>query len=255
MAQQFREEGPMIELVGLGKRYGDFSALHDVHLQVGKGELFGLLGPNGAGKTTSMKLLMGFLKPSSGTARIAGLDCFESRVELKRRVGYLPDEPVFYDYLRGREIVEFVGDMHGLSRADTAARSAPLLEELELGDALADYAINYSRGMKKKLALVCALVHEPEVLVLDEPTSGLDPLATRRLNDLLSALQRRGTTILLSSHLLDQVEKLCERVAIVAKGRIAAVGSLEALKRERGNSASLEEVFFAVTGGNAAEPA
>ena len=124
MAQQKDAEGAMIELVGLGKRYGDFSALNNVHLQVGRGELFGLLGPNGAGKTTSMKLLMGFLKPSSGTARIAGLDCFDSRVELKRKVGYLPDEPVFYDYLRGREIVEFVGDMHGLSRAETSARAS-----------------------------------------------------------------------------------------------------------------------------------
>ena len=255
MAQQGGVEGAMIELVGLGKRYGDFSALTNVHLQVNRGELFGLLGPNGAGKTTSMKLLMGFLKPSSGTARIAGLDCFESRVELKRKVGYLPDEPVFYDYLRGREIVEFVGDMHGLSRAETAARSLPLLEQLELGDALADYAINYSRGMKKKLALVCALLHEPEVLVLDEPTSGLDPLATRRLNELLAARQRQGTTILLSSHLLDQVERLCERVAIVARGQVAAVGTLADLKRERGNSASLEEVFFSVTGGTDGESA
>jgi ABC-2 type transport system ATP-binding protein len=249
MVQQFGVDVPMIELVGLGKRYGDFSALTDVHLRVGRGELFGLLGPNGAGKTTSIKLLMGFLKPSSGTARIAGLDCFESRVELKRKVGYLPDEPVFHDYLRGREIVEFVADMHGLSRAEAQARSAPLLEQVELGDALHDYAINYSRGMKKKLALVCALLHEPEVLVLDEPTSGLDPLATRRLNELLAARKSQGTTILLSSHLLDQVEKLCERVAIVANGRIAAVGSLADLKRERGSSASLEEVFFAVTGG------
>lgn len=249
MAQQLGVEGPMIEFVGLGKRYGDFSALCDVHLQVGRGELFGLLGPNGAGKTTSMKLLMGFLKPTAGTARIAGLDCFESRVELKRQVGYLPDEPVFHDYLRGREIVEFVGDMHGLSRAETRARSAPLFEQIELGDALEDYAVNYSRGMKKKLALICALLHEPEVLVLDEPTSGLDPLATRRLNELLAARQKAGTTILLSSHLLDQVERLCERVAIIAQGRVAAVGKLADLKRERGNSASLEEVFFAVTGG------
>lgn len=245
----------MIEFVGLGKRYGDFSALKDVHLRVERGELFGLLGPNGAGKTTSMKLLMGLLKPSSGTARIAGLDCFGERVELKRQVGYLPDEPVFYDYLRGREIVEFVGDMHGLSRAEMRARSRPLLEQLELVDAAEDYAINYSRGMKKKLALICALLHEPSVLVLDEPTSGLDPLATRRLNELLSARQKRGTTILLSSHLLDQVEKLCDRVAIMASGQIAAVGKIADLKRQRGENASLEEVFFAVTGATDAEPA
>jgi ABC-2 type transport system ATP-binding protein len=202
-----------------------------------------------------MKLLMGLLKPSSGTARIAGLDCFGERVELKRQVGYLPDEPVFYDYLRGREIVEFVGDMHGLSRAEMRARSRPLLEQLELVDAAEDYAINYSRGMKKKLALICALLHEPSVLVLDEPTSGLDPLATRRLNELLSARQKRGTTILLSSHLLDQVEKLCDRVAIMASGQIAAVGKIADLKRQRGENASLEEVFFAVTGATDAEPA
>jgi ABC-2 type transport system ATP-binding protein len=247
----------MIEFVGLGKRYGDFSALQDVHLSVGRGELFGLLGPNGAGKTTSMKLLMGFLKPSAGTARIAGLDCFRDRVELKRVVGYLPDEPVFYDYLRGREIVEFVGDMHGLSRSETRARSQPLFEQLEIFDAVEDYAINYSRGMKKKLALVCALLHDPPVLVLDEPTSGLDPLATRRLNDLLAARKRSGTTILLSSHLLDQVEKLCERVAIVARGQVAAIGKLSDLKQQCGENASLEQVFFAVTGAGAegAEPA
>jgi ABC-2 type transport system ATP-binding protein len=240
----------MIEFVGLSKRYGEFTALRDVDLTVERGELFGLLGPNGAGKTTSMKLLMGFLKPSSGTARIDGLDCFASRVELKRKVGYLPDEPVFYDYLRGREIIQFVGDMHGLLRETARRRSAPLVEQLELGDVLEDYAVNYSRGMKKKLALICALLHEPEVLVLDEPSSGLDPLATRRLNELLRERQARGTTILLSSHLLDQVERLCERIAIVAAGRIAAVGKVADLKRDLGADASLEELFFAVTGGD-----
>lgn len=239
---------PMIELDGLAKRYGQFAALSGLDLRVERGEIFGLLGPNGAGKTTTMRILMGFLRPSAGSARIAGLDCFERRVELKRTVGYLPDEPVFYDYLRGSEIIEFSGDMHGLERELMRARAEPLIERLGLGAALSEFAVNYSRGMKKKLALVCALLHEPQLLILDEPTSGLDPLASRRLNELVLQRRQRGTTILLSSHLLDQVEKLCERAAIIHDGRIAALGPLDELRRERAQGGSLEDVFFAVTG-------
>ena len=239
----------MIELDELSKRYGEFTALAGLSLRVERGEIFALLGPNGAGKTTAMRILMGFLKPTAGSARIAGLDCFERRVELKHGVGYLPDEPVFYDYLRGREIVEFSGDMHGLDRDELRARATPLIERLELGDALADYAVNYSRGMKKKLALVCALLHRPEVLILDEPTSGLDPIASRRLNELIVECRGSGATVLLSSHLLDQVERLCDRVAIIFGGRVAAQGTLAELRRERAEASTLEDIFFAVTGG------
>jgi ABC-2 type transport system ATP-binding protein len=239
----------MIDIEGLTKRYGAFTAVDGLSLAVRRGELFALLGPNGAGKTTTLRMLMGFLKASGGKAHIAGLDCFEDRVELKRLVGYLPDDPVFYDYLRGREIIEFSGEMHGLSRTDIRERTAPLSHELELDDALEDYAVNYSRGMKKKLSLVCALIHEPELLILDEPSSGLDPLATRRLNQLLVSLKARGTTIVLSSHLLDQVERLCDRVAIVAHGKLAAVGTIEELQTNLHPGGSLEDVFFAVTTG------
>jgi ABC-2 type transport system ATP-binding protein len=244
----------MIEVEGLTKRYGDFTAVDRLTLGVQRGELFALLGPNGAGKTTTLRMLMGFLKASGGSARIAGRDCFEERVELKRVVGYLPDDPVFYDYLRGRELIEFSGEMHGLTRAVIAERSAPLVRELELAEALEDYAVNYSRGMKKKLSLVCALIHEPELLILDEPSSGLDPIATRRLNQLLLARKAAGVTILLSSHLLDQVEKLCDRVAIVAHGRLAAVGTVEELQANLHPGGSLEDVFFAVTAGGAEAP-
>ncbi|HEV8551577.1 MAG TPA: ABC transporter ATP-binding protein [Polyangiaceae bacterium] len=237
----------MIEIEGLSKRYGDFTAVDRLSLRIAHGELFALLGPNGAGKTTTLRMLMGFLKPSGGSARIAGRDCFDDRVDLKRVVGYLPDDPVFYDYLKGREIIEFSGEMHGLSRPDIRERAAPLTRELELDEVLEDYAVNYSRGMKKKLSLVCALVHQPELLILDEPSSGLDPLATRKLNQLLLALRERGTTILLSSHLLDQVEKLCDRVAIVTHGHLAAVGSIDELRENLHPGGSLEDVFFAVT--------
>ena len=237
----------MIELSGLSKHYGAFTAVNALDLSVRRGELFALLGPNGAGKTTTLRILMGFLKASAGAARIAGLDCFEQRAPLKRLVGYLPDDPVFYDYLRGSELLEFSGEMHGLSREVIRTRAAPLIADFELEDALGDYAVNYSRGMKKKLALACALLHEPKLLILDEPTSGLDPLATRRLNQFLAQRRDAGVTILLSSHLLDQVERLCDRVAIISSGRLAAVGSMDELRSNLASGGSLEELFFALT--------
>lgn len=211
------------------------------------GEIFALLGSNGAGKTTTIRMLMGILQPSSGSAEIDGLDCFRERVEVKRRVGYLPDEPVFYDYLRGREIVHFVGEMHGFRAAEIDWRTMPLLERLDMTGSLNDFAVNYSKGMKKKLALVCALIHDPALLILDEPTSGLDPYATRTLHELVREKAAEGRTIFFSTHLLDQAEKLCHRVGIVFKGRLAAVGTMEELRAKTDKDSSLEEIFFSVT--------
>jgi ABC-2 type transport system ATP-binding protein len=241
-------DGPAaIELSGLTKRFGEFTAVDSLDLSVAPGELFGLLGPNGAGKTTTIRLLMGILKATSGTARILGHDCFRERVELMRHVGYLPDEPTFHDYLRGSEILRFAADMHGLDLSWLEERGRPLVERLELDGAMDEFAVNYSRGMKKKLALVCALVHAPRLLILDEPTSGLDPIATRQLNALLVEESSRGTTVVLSSHLLDQVQKLCHRMAIVAGGKLRAVGTLAELRLRASGESSLEDIFFAVT--------
>ena len=236
----------IVEIRGLSKQYGAFSALSELDLDVPRGELFALLGPNGAGKTTTMRMLMGILKASAGSARINGLDCFRDRVAVKRLVGFLPDEPVFHDYLRGIEIIRFVGGMHGLSASEINQRAWPLIERIELSDATEEYAVNYSRGMKKKLGLVCSLLHEPELLILDEPTSGLDPIATRGLNALLLEKVHAGMTVLLSSHLLDQVQRLCRRMAIISRGRLAAVGTLEELRQRANAESSLEEIFFAV---------
>jgi ABC-2 type transport system ATP-binding protein len=245
-------DGPAaIELSGLTKRFGEFTAVDCLDLTVAPGELFGLLGPNGAGKTTTIRLLMGILKATSGTARILGHDCFRERVELMRHVGYLPDEPTFHDYLRGSEILRFAADMHGLDPSWIEKRGRPLVERLELIGAMDEFAVNYSRGMKKKLALVCALVHSPRLLILDEPTSGLDPIATRQLNALLVEESSRGTTVVLSSHLLDQVQKLCHRMAIVAGGTLRAVGTLAELRLRASGESSLEDIFFAVTTGAA----
>jgi ABC-2 type transport system ATP-binding protein len=240
---------PVVDIRGLTKRYGDFEAVSGLEMQVPRGELVALLGPNGAGKTTTIRMLMGILRPSSGSALIEGYDCFRDRVEVKRRVGYLPDEPVFYDYLRGREILRFVGEMHGLDRAEIARRSGPLVERLGLADATEEYAMNYSKGMKKKLALLCAMMHDPVILILDEPTNGLDPYATRTLIEIVKEKVAQGRTVFFSTHLLDQAEKLCHRVGILFKGRLAAVGTLDELRARLSKGGSLEEIFFAVTGG------
>ncbi|MEY4509059.1 MAG: hypothetical protein RLZZ450_1181 [Pseudomonadota bacterium] len=239
----------VLEVRGLTKRYGDFVAVHALDLTVGRGELFALLGTNGAGKTTTLRMLMGILRASAGSARVLGLDCFSDRVEVKRKVGYLPDEPAFQDYLRGRELVRFVGQMHGLSELQIEQRATPMVERLELTDAMDEFAVNYSRGMKKKLALVCALLHEPALLILDEPTSGLDPVAMRRLNELLHKRVAEGMTVLLSSHQLDHVQALCDRIAILSAGRLAAVGTLDELRTRASAESSLEEIFFAINDG------
>jgi ABC-2 type transport system ATP-binding protein len=238
----------LVQIQGLSKSYGSFQAVKGLTLSVSCGQVFALLGPNGAGKTTTIRMLMGILAPTSGTARIDGLDCFRDRVEVKRRVGYLPDEPIFQDYLRGSEIIHFSGEMHGLSRAEIENRMRPLLQQLELSDALEEFAVNYSRGMKKKLALVCAMLHDPALLILDEPTNGLDPFATRALHELIRANAAAGKTIFFSTHLLDQAEKLCSQIAILAKGQLAAHGTLDELRARLTGDSSLEEIFFSVAG-------
>jgi ABC-2 type transport system ATP-binding protein len=249
---RFVSDAPsLVEIQGLSKTYGSFEAVRNLNLSVSYGQIFALLGPNGAGKTTTIRMLMGILAPTAGSARIDGLDCFRNRVEVKRRVGYLPDEPVFYDYLRGIEVIRFSGDMHGLSRREIEARSRPLLDQLELTDDLEEFAVNYSKGMKKKLALVCAMLHDPPLLILDEPTNGLDPFATRELHAIIRAKAAAGRTIFFSTHLLDQAERLCTQIAIVAKGRLAAHGTLAELRTRLSTDSSLEEIFFSVAGDSA----
>jgi ABC-2 type transport system ATP-binding protein len=241
--------GDMIEFEHLGKSYGEFAAVRDLDLSIEKGEVFGFLGPNGAGKTTTIRMMMGILVPTSGRITIDGLDCRGDRVAVKQRVGYLPDNPMFYDYLRGREILEFVGEMHGQSRAEAQKRAGALLDEFALDDAAEEYAVNYSTGMKKKLGLACALIHDPSVLILDEPTNGLDPRASLEVQERLRLSAAQGKTIFLSTHLLDMAERLCGRVGIIDKSHLVAVGPLRELQDKVVPGGSLEEVFLKVTHG------
>jgi ABC-2 type transport system ATP-binding protein len=237
----------MIEFTGLSKQYGDAAALQPLNLRIARGELFGFLGPNGAGKTTTIRMMVGQLVPSSGAVHIDGLDCSSENVEVKRRIGYLPDNPVFYDYLRGREILQFVAEMHGLSRTEAKARTERLFAELGLDDVRDEFAVNYSMGMKKKLGLACALIHEPSVLILDEPINGLDPRAARDVNDRLAACAARGMTIFMSTHLLDIAERLCSRMAIIHHGKLVATGTLDEIRAATARDGSLEDLFLDLT--------
>jgi ABC-2 type transport system ATP-binding protein len=242
----------MISFRHLSKSYGGFTAVDDLDFSVEPGEVFGFLGPNGAGKTTTIRMMMGILIPSSGGITIAGLDCQKDRVAVKRHVGYLPDDPTFYAYLRGREVLEFVAEMHGLSRGVARRRAQTLLDELALGDAGEEYATNYSMGMRKKLGLACALIHDPAVIILDEPINGLDPRAAHEVQELLRSKAARGKTIFLSTHLLDMAERLCGRVGIIEHGRLIAAGTPADLKDKVIPGGSLEQAFLKLT--DAGEP-
>ncbi|MFP5393798.1 MAG: ABC transporter ATP-binding protein [Gammaproteobacteria bacterium] len=237
----------MIEFQQLSKTYGAFDAVKPLSLTVQRGEVFGFLGPNGAGKTTTIRMMMGILVPSGGRVLIDGHDCHADALEVKRRVGYLPDNPIFYDFLRGREILRFVAEMHGYARADAAARSAAMLAEFGLAEVAEEFAVNYSMGMKKKLGLACALIHQPSVLILDEPINGLDPRAARDVQERLLAEAARGTTIFVSTHLLDMAEKMCSRVGIIQRGALVATGSTDEVRAAAATTGSLEEVFLKLT--------
>lgn len=236
----------LVEIDGVTKSFGSKIALSNVSFSVPSGQICGLLGPNGAGKTTLFRLLMGILKATEGKLLVDGRDAFEERVEVKRLIGFLPDEPVFYSYLSGREVLELSAAMHGLAAETTVDRFAPIIAKLRLADDIHNYAEDYSRGMKKKLGLLLAMIHKPKLLVLDEPTNGLDVESTHLFYDLIFETAQQGTTVLFSTHLMDHVTKLCSHAVIINEGTLVAKGSLNELRSTYGES-SLEDVFLKLT--------
>jgi ABC-2 type transport system ATP-binding protein len=244
----------MIEFQQLTRTYGDFTAVHPLSLGITSGEVFGFLGPNGAGKTTTIRMMMGILVPSGGRALINGLDCHSQRAEVQRHVGYLPDNPIYYDFLRGREILQFVAEMHGMGRHEAGQQALRMLSEFGLDEVVDEFAVNYSMGMKKKLGLACALIHDPQVLILDEPINGLDPRAAREVQDRLRLAAASGKTIFMSTHLLDMAERVCTRVGIIHRGELIAAGTLDELRERVNQNVSLEEVFLKVTDEGVAAP-
>jgi ABC-type multidrug transport system ATPase subunit len=236
----------LVEIEGVTKTFGYKVALKDISFSVPSGQICGLLGPNGAGKTTLFRLLMGILKATEGRLIIDRRDAFEDRVETKRLIGFLPDEPVFYSYLSGHEVLELSAAMHGLDVRKAMNRIAAIMSKLRLTEDIHAYAEDYSRGMKKKLGLLLAMLHQPKLLVLDEPTNGLDVESTHLFYDLVSETARQGTTVLFSTHLMDHVARLCSHVVIINEGTLVAKGSLDELRAATGQ-ASLEDIFLQLT--------
>ncbi len=241
-----------VSVRGLVKTYDQKNAVDYLDLDVDPGTFFGFLGPNGAGKTTTIRILCGLLKPTAGTAQVAGVDVLAAPLELKRRIGILPEEFDTYVRLSGEEIVTFSGRMHGVERGEIRRRRDALFEilGLEPDDAIRPL-IDYSQGMKKKVGLACALIHSPEVLFLDEPFNGVDAVTTRNIRSALEALTKRGMTIFFSSHVMDVVERLCDEIAVIHTGTLRARGTVSELRQRsgRGPDASLEDVFVDLVGG------
>jgi len=240
----------MIELQGLTKRYGKFTAVDRIDLVIPRGELYGLLGPNGAGKTTTMRMIAGILKPTAGRVLIAGIDIDGDPIAAKQRLGFIPDRPFVYDKLTGAEFLRFVAGLYGHSGPEVGRRIDDLLELFELLPWRDELTESYSHGMRQKLIIASALLHRPEVIVVDEPMVGLDPKSARLLKDLLRQFVHRGGTVLMSTHTLEIAEAMCDRIAIVHAGRIAASGTLTELRAQTASGdASLEELFLKLTGG------
>jgi ABC-2 type transport system ATP-binding protein len=236
----------MIEIRNLTKRYGDFTAVDDISLSVSAGEIYGFLGPNGAGKTTTIRILAGLSLPTSGVVQIGGVDLSSDGTRIKALLGYVPDRPYLYEKLTGRELLEFVVNLYGREWRECSARAEELLRYLDI-DAWTNARIeSYSHGMKQKLVIVAALVHDPEVLVIDEPMVGLDALAQKQVKVLLRRLASEQKTIFLTTHTMSVAEAVCDRIGILNHGRIVATGTTAELKSDR----ALEDVFLELTYGN-----
>ena len=240
----------MIEVSGLAKRYGDFSAVRDLSFSVQPGEVLGLVGPNGAGKTSTLRCLAGIIPASGGTIRIAGHDVATDTIAAKRALAFFPDEPRLFDYLTVRQHLNFVARLYNVANHEAIAQ--PLLEELEIADKADQLPGELSRGMKQKLVIACGLLHSPRVMFFDEPLTGLDPLGIRRMKDSILKRAREGATIVLSSHLLSLLEEVCSHVLILKKGEKIADGTLADVATRFSNgepNVSLEEIFIRATGG------
>jgi len=244
-----RHAADMIRLEGVVKRYGRFTAVAGLDLTVPRGEIFGFLGPNGAGKTTTIRMVAGVLRPSEGRIFIGGDDLSVDAEAAKARVGYVPDRPYLYEKLSGGEFLRFVAGLWGKEGPEAEERADRLLELFQLTDWKNELIESYSHGMRQKLLISSALIHQPEVIVVDEPMVGLDPRSARILKDLLRTFVSRGGSVFLSTHTLEVAEAMCDRIAIISEGRIIARGTMEQLRAQAdAGGAHLEEIFLKVTG-------
>ena len=238
----------MIELKSLTKKYGDYTAVDDLDLFVKKGEIFGFIGPNGAGKTTTIKMIGGILAPSAGTVRIAGIDIQQEPEKAKGKIGFIPDRPYLYEKLTGREFLKFTADLYGVPDDQFHRKAQQNLEMFSLVDWSDDLIESYSHGMKQRLIMSAALLHDPEVIIVDEPMVGLDPMAIMMVKALFKRLAQNGVTVFMSTHTLAVAEDICERIGVINKGQLIASGTTADLQREANvTDAALELVFLNLT--------
>src|SRR5690625_3358209 len=239
-----------IRLEQLEKSYRTKKAVHDLNLEVHQGELFGFLGPNGAGKTTTIKMMTGLLEPTKGTAEIGGINIWEDPVKAKGILAYVPDQPNIYPKLTGWDYLEFIASVFQLSEADFRGRAEELLHTFDLIDRVDELIESYSHGMRQKIAICGALLHQPKILFLDEPTVGLDPQSARNLKRLLLEHCERGMTVFLTTHILEIAEQMCDRIGIISEGALIALGTMDELRGLDGHTeGSLEDIFLELTGG------
>ncbi len=236
---------PAIEVRDLRKFYGEKAAVDGLTLTVPRGCFFGFLGPNGAGKTTTIKMLMGLAPPTSGSILLLGLPMPEHALEIKQLIGLVPDESLLFDHLTGGEFIEFVGRIYGLDRAVASERASELMDLFELGASRRKLINEYSKGMRKRVAMAAALIHRPQLYLMDEPFEGVDAVGARLMKDILLEQVRHGATIFLTSHVLEVVERLCDRVAIINEGRVVRDGSMAELRE---GSVTLEDAFVRAVG-------
>ena len=237
----------MIELVHLVKKFGDLTAVNDISLTFGRGEFFAVLGPNAAGKTTTIRILAGLIKPTSGTAKVAGFDVQTQAVEAKRRMAYVPDFPFLYDKLTPWEFLRFIGQLFQMDDAKIQKATRDLVPRFSLEPFINKPIEGLSHGTRQRVAIVSALMHDPEVLVIDEPMVGLDPHHARVVKDVLKERSLKGMTVFLSTHQLSVAEEMADRIGIIHQGKLVAVGTPGELQKQSGGSGALESAFLTLT--------
>jgi ABC-2 type transport system ATP-binding protein len=238
-----------VELKGVTKRYNEILAVNNINLSIYSGEIFALLGPNGSGKSTTLKMLLGLVQPTAGEISVLGLDVKKDPVAVKRQVGYVPESPDVYEFLTGIEYLDFIGDIYGVPTFEKQQRITEYLKALQLDGREGDMINSYSDGMKKKISLISAFLNKPKLLILDEPLNALDPRSARIVKDFLHELKLQGVTTILSTHVLEIAEALCDRIGIMYQGNILSLGNMNQLREEaRLPSSGLEDIFLKLTG-------
>lgn len=237
----------MLEIKNLTKKFGDKVAVDNIDLSVKSGEIYGFLGPNGAGKTTTIKMIVGMLMPDGGSISVDGIDAINDDVEAKRQIAYVPDSPEIYDIMTGRQYLNFIADVFELSDEERNKQIDRYAEIFEMKDNLDVMIAGYSHGMKQKIVIMGALIHSPKLLILDEPMVGLDAKSSFRLKEIMRALADEGRTVFFSTHVMEVAENLCDRIGIINRGKIIAVGTLDEIKAAAKDTGSLEKIFLELT--------